>query len=206
MTGPSGTQLSLQGDQMAFYQQGMQESQTTFAEDQDLLKEMESVYEPILNKGPNQNAYAGAEENALDAEAIQGTATNYSQAARAVGSQIAAEGGGDNPLPSGGADALKEEVGVAAAAQESGEEEQILQSGYQAGEEEFEQAGQALSVASGQLNPASYENAATSAGQAAETTANQINQEENSWEAPMLGALGSLGGAAISENPAGIFD
>jgi hypothetical protein len=194
MSGPSATQIQLQQEQADFYAQGIQESNTAFSEDQDLLKQMEAVYEPILAKGPNQNAFAGAEETALNAQATESTATNYSQAARAVGEQEAAQGGGNNPLPSGGAEQLKEEVATSAAGLQSQEEQQVLEAGYSAGEQEFEQAGNALSVASGQLNPTAYEGVATRAGSAAETTANQINQEENSWVAPVLGAVGSIGG------------
>ena len=206
MSGPSSTQMQLQQEQADFYQQGIQESQTAFAEDQSLLKQMEAVYSPILARGPNVNAFAGAEQDALDAQAIQGTAGNYTQAARAVGEQTAAEGGGNNPLPAGGEEQLKEEVATSAAGAESQEEEQVLEAGYSTGEKEFEDAGSALSTASGQLNPTAYEGAATGAGSAAETTANQINQEENSWVAPVLGAVGAVGGAAVGENPGGIFD
>jgi hypothetical protein len=198
MSGPSSSQLQLQQEQMAFYQQGVQESQTAFAEDQGLLKQMEAVYSPILAKGPNQEGFSGAEKGNLDAQAIQGTASNYSQAARAVGEQGSAEGGGDNPLPSGGATQAKEEVATAAAGQESSEESQILQADYAQGYNEFTQAGGALATASSQLNPTAYEGSATGAGTAAENTANQINQEQNSWIAPVLGAAGALGGAAIS--------
>ena len=205
MSGPSATQLNLQQEQADFYAQGMQESQTAFSEDQSLLKQMEAVYSPILAKGPNTNAFAGAEQNELDAQAIEGTAANYNQAARAVGANVAAEGGGDNPLPSGAGEQLKEEVATSAAGQESSEEEQILQAGYSEGERQFEDAGQSLSVASGQLNPTAYESAATGAGSAAETTASQINQEQNSWLAPVMGAVGSIGGAVVSENPGDIF-
>jgi hypothetical protein len=199
MSGPSAQQIQLQGDQLDFYQQGMQEATQTFGQFQDLLGQMEAVYSPILAKGPNTNAFAGAEQSELDAQAIQGTAANYSQAERAVGSQIAAQGGGDNPLPSGSEEQLKGEVATSAAAQESSEESQILQAGYATGEKEFENAGQELSTAAGQLNPAGYENAATTAGNAAETTANQINQEKNSWMAPVLGAVGALGSAGINK-------
>jgi hypothetical protein len=199
MSGPSSQQIQLQNDQLQFYQEGMQEAQATFGEQQDLLAQMEAVYNPILAKGPNTNAFAGAEQSALDAQAIEGTASNYSQAARAVGEQVAAQGGGNNPLPSGSEEQLKEEVATSAAASESAQEQEILQAGYATGEKEFEQAGEALSVASGQLNPTSYESAATGAGSAAETTAYQINKEKNSWVAPVLGAVGALGSAGISK-------
>jgi hypothetical protein len=193
MSGPSSQQLQLQTDQLDFYQQGMQEAAATFGEDQSLLSQMEAVYQPILAKGPNTNAFAGAEQNALDAQAIEGTASNYTQAARAVGEETAAEGGGNNPLPSGASEQLKGEVATRAAGQESSEEEQILEAGYAQGEKEFENAGNELATVSGQLNPVGYANAATGEGNAAETTANQINKERNSWMAPVLGALGSLG-------------
>jgi len=206
MSGPSSTQIQLQGEEAQFYQEGMQESQTAFAEDQGLLKQMEAVYSPILAKGPNTNAFAGEEQTALDAQAIEGTARSYTQASRAVGEQEAAEGGGDNPLPGGAGEQAKEQVANTAAGVESAEEEQVLAAGYSAGEHEFEEAGSALSTASGQLSPTSYESAATGAGSAAETTANQINQEENSWVAPVLGAVGAVGGAVVGENPGGVFD
>lgn len=203
MSGPSSAQLTLQQDQLAFYQQGMQESQTAFGEQQDLLAQMNAVYGPILAKGPNQPGFSTSEENALNAEAVEGTATNYASAARGVNEQEAAEGGGNNPLPSGGEEQARAQVAEAAAGQESSEESQIEQANYAAGEQQFEQAGQALATASGQLNPAGYINATTGAGSEAEKTANQINQEKNSWMAPVLGALGGIGSALINKIPSG---
>lgn len=197
MSGASASQQELQQEQIQFYQQGMQESQATFGEQQELLKQMEAVYSPILAKGPNQEGFSAAEKTALDAQATQGTATNYGEAARAVGENLAAEGGG-NPLPSGSAEQVKEEVAAAAAGQEASEESQILQADYAQGYKEFSDAGASLSVASGQLNPAAFENAATSAGSAAETTAEQINQENNSWETAAIGAVAGLGSSAMT--------
>lgn len=190
---------------MAFYQQGMQESSTTFGEQQALLQQMEAVYNPILAKGPNQEGFSTAEKNTLDAQAVEGTAANYAGAAKAVNEQEAA-GGGNNPLPSGGEEQLKEEVATSAAGQESAEESQITQADYAQGYSEFQGATQALATASGELSPTSYENAATGAGSAAEQTANQINQEQNAWMAPVLGAVGAIGGAVVNENPGNIFD
>lgn len=204
MSGPSSAQINLQNEQMQFYQEGMQESQAAFGEQQSLLSQMEAVYNPILAKGPNQEGFSTAEEESLTGQAIQGTASNYAAAAKAVGEQEAAQGG-SNPLPSGGETQLKEEVAQSAAAQESQEEQQILQANYAQGYNEFQQATSALATASGELSPTSYESAATGAGSAAETTANQINQEQNSWLAPVLGAAGALGGATIEQNPGGVF-
>jgi len=193
MSGPSAAQQQLSEEQNAFYQQATQEAATTFSEQQGLLKQMEAVYDPILAKGPNQEGFSTEEENNLNAQAVEGTATNYAAGARAVGEHEAAQGGGSTAAPTGAANELQEEVASRAASQESGEESQITQANYAQGYAEFQGATNALAMASGELNPVGYEGAATSAGSAAETTMNQINQEENSWEAPVLGAVGAIG-------------
>lgn len=198
MTGPSAQQLQLQDQQMAFYQEGTQHAQTVFAEHQDLLKQMEAVYKPILAKGPSQEGFSAPEKAALTSQAIEGTARNYSQAARAVNNQIAAEGGGNNPLPSGGSEQLREEVASASAGEQSREETQITEADYATGRENFNEAGRALSVEGSQLNPTGYADAATSSGSAAEKTASDINAEQNSWMAPVLGAVGAIGGAVAT--------
>ena len=205
MCGASSAQTQLQDEQTQFYQEAMNESQQTFSEQQGIITQLENVYSPILAKGPNQMGYSDEELNNLNAQAVDGTAQNYSQAAKAVNEQLAAEGGGNIPGTTGSQIQMKEETGAASAQQESSEENQILQSGYQQGYNEFTQATTALADASGQLSPATYENAATGAGSAASTTANQIAQENNSWINAAIGAAGSIGGKVISENPGGIF-
>lgn len=205
MSGPSSEQLHLQDEQMQFYKMGTEHAQTVFAEDQSLLKQMQDVYSPIFAKGPNQEGFSAPEKANLESQAIEGTAKNYSQAARAVGTQIASRGGGDITMPSGGEMQLKEEVAAAAAGEQSREEEQITQADYEQGYREFSQAGEGLSKVSSQLDPTAYESAATSAGSAAEKTASDINAEQNSWMAPVMGAVGAIGGAVVGENPGGIF-
>lgn len=197
MSGPSDTQLELQQEQMQFYQEAQKESTLAFGEQQDLLNEMKSVYEPILAKGPGQKGFSNAEEGELTGQAVEGTAGNYTRAARAVGSEIATEGGG-NPLASGGEQQAREEVALSSAGEQSREEEQILQADYAAGEHQFEEAGAGLATASGQLSPTSYLTAATGAGSSAESTAATITSEENSWMQPVFGAVGALGGAVLS--------
>jgi hypothetical protein len=201
MSGPSSTQIELQHEQAEFYKQGAAESRTTFAEDQDLLKQMEAVYKPILAKGPNQRGFSDEQRSSLNSQAVEGTARNYSQAARAVNENLATEGGDENPLQSGGEDQLREEVAMSAASEQSREQQQIVQADYAEGEHQFEHAGAELAAASGRLSPTSYENAATGAGSAAEKTASDIVSEENSWIAPVMGAIGAVGGG-LAGNPA----
>lgn len=206
MCGPTGAQQQLQQEQMDFYQQGQQEAKQTFGEQQGILQQLESVYEPILAKGPNAKGFSQAEEQDLNATAVDQTAQNYARAAKVAGEQIASEGGGNVPGgTTGSQEQLREEVAAASAQQESTEESQIKQSNYAAGREEFAQATGALATASGQLSPVSYENAATEAGGAAATTANEIAQENNSWINAAIGAAGSIGSSVVDMNPGGIF-
>lgn len=183
---------------MDFYQQAIQEAHTAFGEQQSLLEQMKEVYSPILAKGPNQEGFDPAEKSALDAQAKEGTAENYSKASRAVGTAIAARGGGNTPLATGSGEQLREEVAASAAGEESKEESQILQADYEQGYREFTNAGEMLATASHELSPTSYEAAATGAGSAAEKTASDMISEENSWMAPVLGAVGALGGATLT--------
>lgn len=200
MSGPSSEQLQLQDTQLQFYKAGEARAGQVFNMQQGLLKQMQAVYGPILNRGPNARGLSDAERSDLNAQAIQGTATNYAHAARAVGEQLATRGGGDNPLESGVDQELKQDVALDAAGEQSREQSQIVASDYASGRSEFQDATSALLSASGQLAPDRYYSAATEAGSAAETTANQINQERNSWMAPVFGAIGGVAGG-LAGNP-----
>jgi hypothetical protein len=205
VSGPSAAQENLSDEQAAFYQQATTQSQQTYAEDQKLQQQFAAIYDPILAKGPNQQGFSTQELQGLDAQAVEGTAENYQGAAKAVNEHLAAEGGGSNPLPSGASAELQEEVANSAAGQESSEENQINQANYAQGYSEFEGATGALESEEGNLNPVGYENAATGAGSAAESTMKDINAESDSWENAAIGAAGSIGGAVVDQNPGGIF-
>jgi hypothetical protein len=200
MSGPSAAQQQLQTEQADFYQQAIQQQETTYGEDQSILKMMTGIYEPILAKGPNQEGFSTGEVNDLNSQAVTGTAQNFSQAAKATNEALAAEGGGDAGITSGAADELKQQVGESAAAEESQQESQIKQADYSQGYNEWETAAAGLGEVSGQLNPTGYSGAATSAGSAASTTANEIAQEDNGWINAAIGAAGSIGGG-LASNP-----
>lgn len=205
MCGASSQQNQVESEQNQFYEQAMQEQSAAYSEDQEILNQMKSIYTPILQAGPNQKGFSQEEDNTLNATAVEGTAENYEQAAKAVGEQTAAEGGGDTPITSGGNTELKAQTAAASAQQESSEENQIEEADYSQGYNEWQNAATGLATVAGQLNPTAYENAATSAGSATSTTANEIAQENNSWINAAIGAAGSIGGAVVSENPGGIF-
>jgi hypothetical protein len=188
----TGAQNTIQAEDMATMQQYDQEQQQQYASQTALYAKVNSVLQPILAAGPSQTGFSTAESNALNAQAVEGTAENYAGAAKAVGENIAAEGGGQG-LPTGGQAQLKGEIATSAAGQESQQETQIEEANYQQGLENFQNAEQGeLAIASGE-NPIGYANAATNAAGVAGSEANAIAQEDTSWENALIGAAGSVG-------------
>lgn len=193
MCGASGQQKQLESEQANYYSVMTQEAQQVFGEDQQLFNYEVATFEPIINKGPNQQGFSQTELDTLNSNAITTAGQNYANAAKAVNEQIAAQGGGNEFIPSGANNQLKEQVATSAAALTSHEENQILQAGYQQGYNEYEQAVAALSGAPNVLSgAANFSNAATNAGNAASQTANEIAQEDNSWMGAVGGLLGNM--------------
>lgn len=191
-------QDQIQQEQVTAYQQAQTLTQQQYANQQAIYAPMATQFQSIFNRGPNQEGFSDAEDQDLNAQAVEGTAENYQHAAKAVNEQEAAEGGGDIALPTGAEDQQKEDVALSSAGEESKEEQQIKQADYTAGTSEWDAAGSGLeTIASGE-NPLGYESGATSAGSAAETTAASIAQEENSWESAVGGAVGTAAGGWAS--------
>jgi hypothetical protein len=205
MCGSTAAQGQLQAEQMAFYQQGMDESKIAFAESQQLQQQVKAVYDPILAAGPNQYGFSPGEEATLESQAIEGTAKNFRQSSQALKAQIAGEGGGNVPGLTGSQEQLQAELNAASTGEQSREQTQIKEAGYAQGHQLFTEATGAEMGISGQLNPTAFESAATSSGKAAGDTASAIAQEQNSWVNAVIGAAGSIGGAVIGENPKNIF-
>jgi hypothetical protein len=195
--GPSAAQTNISNEQQEFFSTLTSEATQTYGEDQGILSQLTSAYEPILARGPNQQGFSTSEVQDLNAQAVEGTAENYSAAAKATNENLASEGGGNNPLPTGAQTQLKSEVAQSAAQEESREESQIQGANYAQGNAEFNQASNALLGTSGQINPLGYAGSATGAGNAAANEANSIEQEENSWLTPVLGAVGAIGAGAL---------
>jgi len=194
MCGATGAQEDIQQLQTQFYKQSMQESASVYGMDTSLYKELMSAFAPIFEKGPNQPGFSAAETNALNTEATQGVATNYQAAAKAVREQEAAQGGGNEYVPSGQNEETLAQIATEAAQQQSSEENQITEASYQQGLQEWEYAAQGmLNAGSVMSGGAQYSGAATSAGSAASTTANEIAQANNSVLGSVAGAVGAVG-------------
>jgi hypothetical protein len=200
MCGATTEQKGLEIEQADFYKQAILESNAVFGQQQELQKQIEGIFMPILRAGPNQMGFSDDELNLLKAQAVEGTATNYAKASKVLSENLAARGGGTSPLTTGGQAQLEGELAQGSAAEQSKEETGILTAGYQQGYQEFSDAFKAIDAVSNQLSPTSYLTGATGAGTAASNTADQIAQEQNSWVNAAIGAAGAIGGGLLG-NP-----
>lgn len=198
MCGPTAGQLELGDEEMAAYKQAAALTTAQYGNQQAIFQPMVTQLQSIFAKGPNQEGYSQPEQDTLNSQILAGTSENYAQAARAVNESEAAQGGGDIPLPSGAQLARREAVATSAAQEESREQLQVKNQGFEQGFKQYEDAAAGLSGIASAENPLGYETGATSSGTAASNTEDQIASEQDSWVNAALGAAGSIAGAATS--------
>lgn len=194
MKGATSEQNSLAASQTAFYNQMTADTNQQFAGQNAILGSLNSSFAPIIAGGPSQYGFSQGETNALNSQAIQGTAQQYNAAQKALQTQQAAAGGGNQFLPSGVNAQQSATLASAGANQSSSELLGIKQAGYQQGASQYQSAISAEEQAAGLYNPTGYSGAATSAGNAAGNELNTI-QQENAAASPMAIIGGLLGGA-----------
>jgi hypothetical protein len=177
-----------------------------FGAQSSILSTLQNSLNPIVQAGPNQFGFSGQEVNNLNAQAIQGTGAQYSNASKALGAQQAAQGGGNSYLPTGAQAAQQGALASSTANQASNQLLGIQQAGYQQGYNQYQSAiGQLGGVAS-QYNPIGYAGQATSAaGQAfnAATQVQQMNNAASPWNV-VGGILGGAVGAGLDAFTGGL--
>jgi hypothetical protein len=189
----------LQNAQTAAYQQETDNMTQLFSQDKALNDEIQGVYGPIFQAGPSQLGFSTGELQNLNTTAQEGVASSFESANQAMKENVESAGGGTVQLPSGVLTKAEEGITTAGAAQASGEENQIQQADYAAGNANFNAASNALmGVGNVYNNSIAQGGVANQGGSAASTTANQIAQENEAPFASVMGALGSVAGAATS--------
>lgn len=201
MCGPTEAQTKLQDSQAAFYDTLQKQDAVQFGEDQQILTQMQSVYAPILAAGANQYGFSPEEDQILNTEATEGVAGNFAGASKALKEEMAAEGGGNAYLPSGVKAQQLETLDSAAAQTAANEKLQIKQAGFAQGYDKFKTATGALEGTAGLLNPSAAASVANTAGSDESSTAAAIAAENESWMAPLAGAAGAVGAAALTHKP-----
>lgn len=193
--GASPQQTDLANSQQNFYNTMTSDYGQQFQNQNAILGTLTNTLKPIIAAGPNQFGFNNAETNTLNSQAIQGTGQQYANASKAVNENIASAGGGNQFLPSGVASQQRSQVAQAGANQASNELLGIQQAGYQQGHDTYESAIGQLGGVAGMYNPNGVASGANTAGGNAESTLNQIEQE-NQAANPFNAILGAAGGAA----------
>ncbi len=193
--GASSQQTDLANQQSQFYSTMTKDYDQQFANQNAILGTLRGTLNPIISAGPNQFGFSTGETNALNSSAIQTTGQQYANAAKAANENMAAAGGGNTYLPSGVQAQQKSSLAAAGANQASSELLGVQQAGYNQGHQQYESAIGQLGSVAGMYNPTGYSGAATGAGSAAESSWNQIEQE-NQAANPFNAILGAAGGAA----------
>lgn len=197
MSGPSSQQTQTYNEQNAFYQQLSNEYSQVFGEQQNVLKRLQSNLQPIINAGPTQQAFSPQQLTSLNTTAQDQVANNYQSAEKSVQGQFANQSGVF--VPSGVEQSVAGGIASSAAQQLSSEQNQILQNGYQLGNQDYESAVGALSGVANMYNPNGTAGAANSSGSEVGQTAQDITQSNNSWMNLVGGVLGGVGGAAVGK-------
>lgn len=195
--GASDEQEKLQQSQSKMYDTLTNDYNTQFANQSNILQSLNNSLSPIVNAGPSQFGYSKAQENALNSQAIQGTAQEYQNAQRALQNQQAARGGGTMYLPSGVDAQNNASLASAGANQISSQLLGIKNAGYEQGNRNYNNAVAAMGGVASQYNPNAYAGNANSAGNAAANEANVI-QQANAAASPWGTIGGLLGGVAGS--------
>lgn len=195
--GASTQQTDLANSQQNFYNTLQQDYGTQFANQSNILNSLNSSLNPIVQAGPGQYGYSNAEDAALRTQSSAGTSQAFQNAKQSLGESQAAQGGGDQFLPSGVKTQQQSQLAMGAAQQESNQQLGITTQGYDVGRQNFNNAVSQEQGVAGQYNPNAYAGSTTSAGSSAYNSANQ-NQQLNNAASPWGIVGGVLGGAASS--------
>lgn len=197
MCGPSQSEQNLQQSEASFDATLQQDYSQTFATNQQILSNLNSVLQPIVNAGPDQQGFSAAENSALSTQAIESNAQGVNQAEQAAAQREDAAGGGTSFLPSGVNAAINAGIGSAAESNLANEQLGITEQNYATGQQNFQNAlAGEESVAAGEA-PLGYASATTNANTAAFGEANTINQQSNQEFSDILGGITSIGSAAL---------
>jgi len=191
--GATDEQKQLASTQADFYRTLIDHANQAFANNQNILNALNSAWEPILQAGPGQYGFTPAEDAALRTQATEANATTFANAQKSLNNALAARGGGNVFIPSGAEAQLEEGLQASAAANQANALNAITQAGYNQGFKLFNTAAGVLGGVASGYNPTGYISGANTAGSNAETTENQIVQENQA--ASPWGIIGGILGA-----------
>lgn len=200
--GPSSQETSNQAQTQGLANTYAADFNQNYGQQQGILKGLQAAYNPIVQAGPNQQGFGGAELAALNTSAGEGVGNNYAKASQALNNSLAARGGGSEALPTGASAALKGQLASSAAATQSQANLAITQANYQQGRNNWQNALSGLSNVSQQEAPGQYGQLASSEEATAFSQGKQLAAQKSAELGNIIGDVGSIassflpGGAA----------
>jgi hypothetical protein len=173
-----------------------------FGQQSQDLKQLNDIYQPIFAAGPNQGI-GGAELANLNTQAGQNVGQNYAKASQSLAGKIAQQGGGNEYLPSGAQNTLKQQMASSAASDLSGEQSKIAQYSQDTGRQLWSQAGAGLNALSGEYGANQLAGEATTAGNSAYGEAQQNAMQGYQQFGAIAGGISELAKSAASFTPVG---
>jgi len=198
MCGPSSAETSLQAQTQSFSKLLQDNYGTLFGKQQSVLDSINKSLSPIVQNGPSQRGFSGAETSALQTAAINraGAAnTAAQQAARAYG---AGQGsGGGSGITSGITKQIQSAIASQSAGQEGAELNKIDLADFAQGNQNYWRAQGGMDTLAAAYNPnAAASQAGAEAGQSFQE-ASKITQENNALGQDIAGfATAAIGAGA----------
>lgn len=204
MCGPTASETALQGSEASFANTLQSNYQTQYGNQAELLSKLNSTLTPIVGAGPGQTGWTPQEAAAVNTGILEKTGANYSNAARAVNSQLA---GRNNPtgLVSGIDQQIRGSLASSAARDISNQENAATIANYNQGNENFWRATGGAQALAGEYAPTSYAGLGTSANSSAFGESDTIQQQKNALAKDIVGGITGLAGGALKMFTGGLF-
>jgi hypothetical protein len=190
--GPSDSEKQLASQESAFSRLLQGQYATNFADQAGVLQTMNNMYTPIFQAGPDQAGFGPQQLAALSTQAGEGVAANYAKAQTSLNNTLAARGGGNEYLPTGGEDTLRQTAANAAANQASQESLAITNANYAQGRANWQQAGGGLQQLQADYAPGQLAQETSGAQGQAFNQADKVQEEKNQKEMAIAGGITSL--------------
>lgn len=195
MGGPSQAAINNEKAQTAFYQQVTGQQAQAFSEQQNILQDIQSVVQPIVNAGPNAYGFTPQEDallkSQIETQGAQATA-NAQNAAQLAEKQAS---GGAAILPTGATEQINANLNLLGEQNTANQLTSEELAGWNFGNQRYLEAENALSGNASLISPTSYTNAATGAGAGATGAINLADSERSNLLSSILGGVvGALGG------------
>jgi hypothetical protein len=194
MCGASTQQTEIANEQQSLGSTLQSNYNQQFAAQSGVLQNLNNIYTPIAEAGPNQQGFGGQELAALNTQSGEGVGANYAKASQALNNTLGAQGGGNEYLPNGAQAALKGSLASSAANQLSQQQTQITEANYGQGRQNYNQATAGLQALGQQYNPTGFAGQATGANTAGFNEQMENSQETSQEFGEIAGGVGSLMG------------